>query len=442
MNYWDHGELSVSGNKKYLQNGEVPFFWMGDTAWLFTQTCSLEECALYLRNRKEKGFNVIQIDFFHSYKEDRKEGDEGWDKDIRNPEYWELCDRVIDMAEDMGLYMAVLPVWGSIAKSEIMDEEKMVRYGRFLGARYQEKKNLIWVIGGDVRGDAAYPRFCALGRTLKEYNPSRLMSFHPFGRTSSDQWFAEEPWMDFHMFQSGHRRYDQVTLGRWDDKGQGDNTYGEDNWRYVDQVHSRADVKPVVDAEPSYEGIPHGLHDPREPYWEDCDVRRYGYWSVFQGACGYTYGHNAIMQFHSDISKPGAFGVREHWMDALHQEGSCQMRHLRSLMERVDFVHGTPREELLLCGQKERYHRISVFAGKNYIYCYDYMGDMFILDLKDYKDKKKLSGYWFEPVSGTFSYMGDLTGMKEITVRPPRKASGQNDWVFAVFSEDGSCFPC
>ena len=70
------------------------------------------------------------------------------------------------------------------------------------------------------------------------------------------------------------------------------------------------------------------------------------------------------------------------------------------------------------------------------------MGDMFILDLKDYRDKKKLSGYWFEPVSGTFSYMGDLTGMKEITVRPPRKASGQNDWVFAVFSEDGSCFPC
>ena len=66
MNYWDHGELSVSGNKKYLQNGEVPFFWMGDTAWLLTQTCSLEECALYLRNRKEKGFNVIQMRFFFS----------------------------------------------------------------------------------------------------------------------------------------------------------------------------------------------------------------------------------------------------------------------------------------------------------------------------------------------------------------------------------------
>ena len=40
-------------------------------------------------------------------------------------------------------------------------------------------------------------------------------------------------------------------------------------------------LKPVLDAEPSYEGIPQGLHDPAQPRWRDCDVRRYGYWSVF-----------------------------------------------------------------------------------------------------------------------------------------------------------------
>ena len=36
------------------------------------------------------------------------------------------------------------------------------------------------------------------------------------------------------------------------------------------------------------------LHDPAQPRWRDCDVRRYGYWSVFAGSCGHTYGHNNI----------------------------------------------------------------------------------------------------------------------------------------------------
>lgn len=29
---------------------------------------------------------------------------------------------------------------------------------------------------------------------------------------------------------------------------------------------------------------PQGLHNPRNPYWEEWDVRRYAYWSVFAGA--------------------------------------------------------------------------------------------------------------------------------------------------------------
>ena len=53
-------------------------------------------------------------------------------------------------------------------------------------------------------------------------------------------------------------------------------------------------VKPVLDGEPSYEGIPHGLHDTTLPRWKAKDVRRYGYWSVFAGAADYTYGDNAV----------------------------------------------------------------------------------------------------------------------------------------------------
>lgn len=436
MKFWEYGELKVSGNKKYLQNGEKPFFWLGDTAWLLFQQCNLEESYEYLKNRKEKGFSVIQSVFLHSMPDDKGSSSLAkMEKDIRNPEYWKHCDAVIKMADELGIYMGLLPAWGGIVKTGILNETNAEEYGRFLGKRYQDYKNIIWIIGGDVRGSDGMETFQLLAETLKSYNPDRMMGYHPFGRTSSSLWFHDEPWLDFNMFQSGHRRYDQASLGQWDDNAIKEGYFGEDNWRYVDRDHAYDTRKPTVDGEPSYEWIPQGLHDPKEPYWQAWDVRRYAYWSVFQGAMGHTYGHNAIMQFYHDTEKPGAYGVRETWKEAMHHEGAGQMKHLKDLMESVDYRNGAPREELLLSGQKEKYERISVFAGEDFIFCYDYMGSEFTLDLKPYKGKT-LGAYWFDPVSGIYSYFLNVTGKDQITVQPFKRFEGHNDWVLVIYNED------
>ena len=154
-------------------------------------------------------------------------------KDVHSQEYWKFCDQVIQMAEEMGLYMALLPAWGSLVKKGILHEGNVEEYAHFLGKRYQQAPNLIWLLGGDVRGSEGLEVFRKEARVLKSYNPERLVGFHPFGRTSSSQWFAGEDWLDFHMFQSGHRRYDQAQLGEWDDNLAKEEFYGEDNWKYV-----------------------------------------------------------------------------------------------------------------------------------------------------------------------------------------------------------------
>ena len=93
-------------------------------------------------------------------------------------------------------------------------------------------------------------------------------------------------------------------------------------------------IKPVLDAEPSYEDIPMGLHDPAEPRWQACDVRRYAYWSVFAGSFGHTYGHNAIMQ----MLKPGYptsygdAGDVKAWYQGLNDPGFNQMQYLKRLI--------------------------------------------------------------------------------------------------------------
>ena len=303
------GNLSISENRRYLMEGDKPFFWLGDTAWLMLLKLDEDEIYTYLRNRKEKGYNVIQTVLIQS-PQDVESSLASGRKDVKKSEYWEFVDRVLNMAEQMGLYIGLLPAWGSLVKSNILNMETMRTYANFLGKRYQNRKNLIWILGGDVRGDVGYDVFCLEGEILKSYNPERIIAYHPFGRTSSSLWFHNEPWLDMNLFQSGHRRYDQASLGEWDDNAEKETFFGEDNWKYVDRDLSYDIVKPTLDAEPSYEGIPQGLHNPRNPYWEEWDVRRYAYWSVFAGAAGHTYGSNSIMQFYkSRAGKPTVLTV-------------------------------------------------------------------------------------------------------------------------------------
>ena len=429
-------KLHVSENGRYLMQAGAPFFWLGDTAWLMLQKLDREEMRTYLRNRAEKGYNVIQAVLAHTLPGVSESGCSlapGM-KNVTEEAYWEFVDEAVEMAEDMGLYLGLLPAWGSLVKDGILNRDNITRYAEFLGKRYQGRANIIWILGGDVRGDDGLEVYPLEAKILKQYDPDRLVTYHPFGRTSSSLWFHDEDWLDFNMFQSGHRRYDQASLGEWDDNAGKETFFGEDNWRYVVRDHGHEVVKPTLDAEPSYEGIPQGLHNPRNPYWEEWDVRRYAYWSVFAGAAGHTYGSNAIMQFYTEEEGKGAYGVRESWQDAMHHSGAAQMRYLKELMESVDFTKGSPCDKMLLYGQKERYHRISVFAGKDYVFCYDYSGDQFLLDLRDYMDRP-MAAYWMNPQDGTYSYIATVQGVEKWLASPVARKGRANDWVLVLRAE-------
>ena len=43
--------LKVDASRHYLEAGDRPFFWMGDTAWLLLSRLNREETEHYLRTR-------------------------------------------------------------------------------------------------------------------------------------------------------------------------------------------------------------------------------------------------------------------------------------------------------------------------------------------------------------------------------------------------------
>lgn len=417
----------------YLYENGKPFFWLGDTAWLLYENLNEHEAEEYIKNRAGLGYNVLQTVLFYSMpdKKSIRDGMPVLGKDIFGEEYFSFVEKVFEIAAKYNIYIALLPCWGSYVKKEVLKLEDVPRFTDFLVKRFAHNENLVWVLGGDVKGDVNLQLFNSLGNALKEKDGKHLISFHPFGRTLSARWFNEESWLDFNMFQSGHRRYDQKNLKQWDDFTE--IYYGEDSWKYVEENKKFKTVKPCLDAEPSYEGIVQGLHDFDEPYWEACDVRRYAYWSVFEGACGFTYGNNAIIQFYSDSLSYGAYGIRESWRAAVHAEGGGQLQYLKRLCESVEFTSGEPRPDLLLSPQKERYHRVSVFAGKDYIFAYTYTGDKFEVSLKPFEGKKA-EAYWLNPASGVLSYMGIIEGKESLSVRPTQRHELSNDWVLVIKS--------
>lgn len=430
---WEFGPLEVTENGRYLKNGDKPFFWLADTAWLLFGKLGYDETYVYLKNRADKGYTVIQAVLFHPLlcKIGEVPSSEKFNGSVENPKYWEHCDKAVKMAEELGLYMALLPSWGSAVKKGFLNEQNAETYAEYIGNRYKNYPNVIWLFGGDIRGTVSPKVFKIEGRTLKKINPDKLIGFHPFGRTSSGMWFHQEDWLDFNMFQSGHRRYDQASLGAWDDNAEKESFFGEDNWRYVERDYERLPVKPTVDGEPSYEQILQGLHDLNQPYWQACDVRRYAYWSVFAGAMGHTYGSNAVMQFHDDKNALGSYGARETWDEAIHHVGSGQMTYLKQLMESVSYQSGMAAEELLLSPQGEKHERISVFAGDGFVFVYDYSGRPFEIDISGLAGKK-LSAYWLEPSSGIYSFIADVSGKSVFSAQPPKKYADSTDWVLVI----------
>ena len=432
--------LELSDNQRFLQekNGD-PFFWLGDTGWLLFSKLNREEAEKYLDNRREKGFNVIQVMVLHNLEARNFYGDSALVKrdvsqalvtpgtsfeSVKEYDYWDHVDFIIDLAGQKGLYMALVPVWGSNVKGGGVSREQASIYSTWLAKRYADRPNVIWLNGGDIRGSDSTATWNIMGANIRANAPDHLITFHPFGRTKSSMWFHDAAWLDFNMFQSGHRRYDQ------DDTELG---YGQDNWKYVRDDYKLDPKKPTIDGEPSYEGIPQGLHDPAEPYWNENDIRRYAYWSVFAGAFGFTYGHNAVMQMHKPENAVGAYGVKQYWTEAIDAPGAGQMIHLKNLILSHSFFDRIPDPSLIAGEPGEKYDRLLATRGREYALIYSYTGRDMDINMGKISGSK-VSASWFNPRNGQLSTLGEFENNGIKSFDPPGVEEEGNDWVLVLES--------
>ena len=432
--------IKISDNNRFFVTSDnKPFFWLGDTGWLLFVKLTREETDQYLEDRKQKGFNVIQVMVIHDVSHAVNiYGDSAFignnpahpkintgNRVLNNKAYgfWEHIDYVIEKAAEKGLYIAMVPIWGNNIKSGLVTQSQAVDFTNFLTAKYKHKTNIIWINGGDIKGTDSLNIWKAIGKTLHKNDTSHLITFHPRGRSSSSEWFHNENWLDFNMFQSGHKDYSQDTL---------EPRIGEDNWKFCIHDYNLKPVKPMLDGEPSYERIPHGLHDTLAAQWTADDVRRYAYWSVLSGACGFTYGHNAVMQFYKPGTK-GAYGCKEPWQKALNDSGAKEMIFIKSLLLSEPYFDRVPDQSIIAKDQGEKYDYLVASKGKDFAFIYTCNGRVIPLNLGKISGKQIIAR-WYNPKNGNYTLIGPYSnkGVKEFY--PPGKIQNGNDWVLVLKS--------
>lgn len=418
--------LVVSGDGRRLQYADgTPFLYWADTGWELFHRLNRDDARRYLQTRKDQGFTVIQavaLAELEGLSVPNAQGDLPlvWRDPTRpattagndpgNPEqydYWDHVDYVVGEAEKLGLHVALLPSWGRWVNNEPIFSPASARsFGNFLAQRYRDKP-VIWVLGGDRTPDAEGQR--QVWRAMAEGieagaggRASALLTYHPSGGKTSAQYFHDEAWLDFNMWQTGHCRNQQEAA------------------RML-STYQRTPIKPVINAEPVYEL--HAIcHNAGNGYADEVDVRNVAYWSTFAGGAGHAYGHRQVWLF------DGHNGNRV-WASALNATGAGQMRHLKTLLESRPAAGRGPDEDLVRGGFEGQRPAVAL-RGSGYAWVYTPDGGAVTVSLGRV-GAAQLRASWFDPRTGQRSVIGTFAGTGERTFTPWSRGRG-NDWVLLL----------
>lgn len=426
-----HGRLMVSDNNRFLQFEDgTPFFYLGDTGWEFFHRLNYREAETYLENRRMKGFTVIQaviLAELDGLNTPNRNGDKPLidnDPSRPNERYFAFVDSLIRLAASKGIFIGLLPTWGdkvdraSWGKGPVIfTPENAAVYGKYLGDRYKNFANIIWINGGDRSGgtDASgkgdnFPVWDALGKSIKAADPNHLMTYHPWGEKSSSAWFHACDWLDFNMMQTGH----------------GQRSYAI--YSILQDDYERLPVKPCMDGEPRYEDHPINWRPDSLGWFNEMHVRQAAYWNLFTGAHGHTYGCHPVWQ----MAAPGREFVgqaRHYWYEVLDLPGAWQMLHVRRLMESRPIPGRVPFQEVVL-NPGDEYSHIAAIRGDGFLMVYTPLG--YEIELRgDLLPAARYQANWFDPRSGKILPAGKVERKSRLWFAAPSRGPGF-DWVLLL----------
>jgi hypothetical protein len=401
--------LTMTDGRLYTRLGE-PFLIIGDSPWSLIVGPDMAGVEKYMDDRKAKGVNSLLVNLVETYYNGPEDvyGNQPFitpgDFTTPNPEYFDHVDQVIGMALEKGIEVFLFPAYLGFDDGKNHKEgwynamtkngpDNMYRYGKYLGQRYKDFGNIIWVMGGDCAPGNAMEEIRALVKGIEEAAGPQIIAVHNGRFQSGITEYPDEKWLDLNTTYA-----DKNTTAKY---------LMEDNNRhfpffYIEGTYEYGDIS-------------------------DAQLRSQMYLPVLMGSNGFFFGSVSLFEF-----KAG-------WEDStvLESQGSRDMQRLADFFGSRPWYHLHPdMDHSLLTGgagdiEGGDYAAAAVAEDSSYslIYVPDYR--------KLTVNLNNISGtmthvWWYQPSNGNTFDGSVISDLSSYTLYPPF----ESDWVLIL--EDAS----
>lgn len=402
--------LSSDGRRIQDTNGRAVFFH-GESPWHLFARLTREETTAYLADRQSRGFNALLVSLFVSDGYSTGSTDNAYGEppflaagDFAQPNeaYFAHVDWAMREAHARGFTLFVVPAYlGYNCGSEGWCDEmlaaslnKLRNFGDWIGTRYRDQPNIIWVHGGDTDANdfGAMDDLQAVVDGILGADSNHLNTAH-CNRNDSAADCYDLPWLQFNTTYSDCSLTPRKLFDDW----------------------MRQPIRPFV----YIEGVYEGEYDSTQ-----LCLRSQAYWSLLGGAVGQFYGSGSIWDFPSG------------WQDGMRSAGVDAMLHFRKLqvsrpfrLLEPDFDHTT-----VIAGygsvDNSNYAMTARASNGSSVVAYLPSSRTITVAMDRISGDRALA-WWFAPATGVASPIGSFqtTGQRDFT--PP----GSGDWVLVIDDE-------
>ena len=327
--------------ERFLEDG-TPFFWVGDTVWSAFTNAAPAEWEEYLDFRAAQGFNVLLINTLPQW--DRVRPDLGiYPYPMRkdgsldytakpDPVYTDRARLFLRMAAERGFHPVLVADWADIVPdtwlaklfpSHVWPVEAIEEHAKRIASLYGEFFPFFMVSGDtDAGSERTEEYYLRTAEILRQEAPDSLLTMHLCGGSSALTPSLAAS-LDFYVYQSGHNEGSESIL---------------ESLPAV--FRSRFPKKPLLNAEPCYEEMPHIPSDgkPSSGVYHADDVLDACRRSILAGAsAGITYGANGLWSWKRPEGRAEGlaadlYGDTPVWRDAMRLPGAARIASLRELV--------------------------------------------------------------------------------------------------------------
>jgi hypothetical protein len=436
--------ITLDPTGRFLINSTMnkPVFITGDSAWSLITQLDNSAVELYLSDRASRGFNYIwcaAADNFYQSNAPRNfygySPFDGPDFTHEDASYWEHVDDVIRRAGTHGITVALSPGFVGLSSSQgylasylKSSDSVLTAYGAFLGDRYKAFPNVIWALGGDVDPQTGVvPKITVLAEGIRSRDRVHLIVAEGHPQSAAADTFAGTTWMDL-------------------------------NWLYFHTTnapsgsavnYSRSPWLPPFEGEGWYEND-HSM--------TQLQLREQAYWSVLSGAYlgNGGFGNDPLWYFNggpearageptwqSQLGSSGSLGQmylgrlfrsREHWKfvpDVNHAVMTSGYDSRDFFSSAWELFRSAARREPYRLGSASSVAARTSDGQTIFVYVPNGNASAITIDLREITDPRpEVKGWWFNPRSGSATFIGIFSASGQRSFRPP----DPSDWVLVLDS--------